>query len=155
MVNLDDLLLSRVFSPVSGWLKHQLGVCQWRLSVASLDVSIAAYLLGVGLSIAPKGMRDAIFVDLLSALVWLLIMSFLRDRAQRQAASTLGVQSARLGEWVFRTILTVMLPLSALSASSWPGLCYTASLLFLLCHLYLKAADTPPPTHRRLASLTH
>ncbi len=154
MGSLDDLLLSRVFSPGLGWLKHQLGVCQWRLSLASLDVSIAAYVLGIGLSIAPKGIRDGIFVDLLSALVWLLIMSFLRDRARRQSASTLGVQTARLGEWVFRTILILMLPVSAFSAISLEGLCYTASLLFLVCHLYLKAADTPPPTHRRLASLT-
>jgi hypothetical protein len=149
MALIDDVLIDRIFSPCAGWAKHRLGVCQWRLSIACIDVSVAAYLAGIALTIAPKGMRDGIFADLLSALVWLLIMSMVRDRANRQAASSLGVQTARLGEWVFRIVLLAMLPLSLVAASKVTGVCYSLSLLFLAVHLYFKAADTPPPQERR------
>ncbi len=145
----DDVLIERVFSPVSGWLKHHFGICQWRASILCLDFSIAAYLAAIALTIAPKGMRDGIFADLLTALLWLLVMSFVRDRAHRQAASSMGVQSARLGEWLFRTIFVAMLPLSAIAATNVTSLCYTGSLVFLVCHLYFKASDTPPPERGR------
>jgi hypothetical protein len=149
MALIDDILIDRVFSPCAGWLKHHFGICQWRLSIACIDVSMAAYVAGIAVSIAPKGMRDGIFVDLLSATLWLLIMSMVRDRAHRQAASSLGVQTARLGEWIFRTVLLAMLPLSLFAAVEGNGICYPLSLLFLLVHLYFKAADTPPPRGRR------
>jgi hypothetical protein len=149
MALIDDVLIDRVFSPCAGWLKHHFGICQWRMSIACIDVSIVAYLAGIALTIAPKGMRDGIFADLLSALVWLLIMGMVRDRAHRQAASSLGVQTARLGEWVFRTLLLAMLPLSLLAATKGTGMCYSLSLFFLVIHLYFKAADTPPPQGRR------
>jgi len=145
----DDVLIERVFSPVAGWLRHHFGICQWRASIFCLDGSIAAYLAGIALTIAPKGMHDGIFADLLTALLWLLVMSFVRDRAKGQAASSMGVQSARLGEWLFRTIFVALLPLSLYSATSVTSLCFTGSLVLLVCHLYLKASDTPPPQHRR------
>lgn len=149
MALIDDVLIDRVFSPFAGWLKHQFGICQWRMSIACIDVSTAAYVAGIALTIAPKGMRDGIFVDLLSALLWLLIMGVVRDRANRQAASSLGVQTARLGEWIFRTVLLAMIPLSLFSAFKGSGICYLLSLVFLVVHLYFKAADTPPPRGRR------
>lgn len=149
MATIDDLLIDRVFSPCAGWLKHQFGVCQWRMSIVCIDMSVAAYVAGIALTIGPKGMHDGIFADLLSALVWLLIMSMVRDRAYRQAASSLGVQTARLGEWVFRIVLLAMLPLSLFAATKASGICYALSLLFLAVHLYFKAADTPPPQGRR------
>jgi hypothetical protein len=147
---IDNILIERVFSPFTGWLQHQFGVCQWRLSVACLDGNIAFYLAGVALTIAGKGLGDAIFADLLAGLAWLGAMTFARSVAYRQAGSSMGVQSARLGEWLFRTVLIAALPLSLWHVSGLSSFCYSVSLLFLILHLYFKASDTPPPqrTHK-------
>ena len=146
---IDDILIGRVFSPFTGWMQHRFGVCQWRLSLVCLDGNIAFYLAGVALAIAGKGMADGIFTDLLAALAWLGLMSFARALAHRQAGSSMGVQSARLGEWLFRTVLTGSLPLSLLYVTGLGSFCFSASLLFLVAHLYFKACDTPPPERRR------
>jgi hypothetical protein len=149
MTRLDDILIERLFSPAAGWLQHRLGLGQWRAALECLNGHVAFYLAGVAFSIAGKGLRDAIFADLLAALLWLLIMDFVRRAAQRQAASSLGVQSARLGERQFRCIFLLMLPLSLWSVESWASGCYAASMLLLLAHLYFKACDTPPPERRK------
>lgn len=149
MGSFDEILIERVYSPIAGWLKHHLGICQWRASLTCLDGSIAFYLGGVALTIGGKGMEDGIFVDLLGALGWLAVMSFVRGVAHRQAASSIGTQSARMGEWLFRTVLTAMLPLSLIAIRELDNFCFTASLVFLVSHLYLKAADTPPPQQGR------
>ena len=94
-------------------------------------------------------MADGIFADLLAAMGWLGIMTFARSLAYRQASSSMGVQSARLGEWMFRTILAASLPLSMLYVTGLSSFCFTASLLFLIAHLYFKACDTPPPEPTR------
>jgi len=143
--SLDDLLIARIFSPLTGWVQHYLGLSQWRLAMICLDGSIAFYLAGVALTIAHKGMNDGIFTDLLAAMAWLGIMTFARNIAYRQAGSSMGVQSARLGEWLFRTLLTASFPLSLLYVTGWSSLCFSASLGFLIAHLYFKACDTPPP----------
>jgi hypothetical protein len=85
---------------------------------------------------------------------WLLIMDFARRVAHRQAGSSLGMQSARLGEWLLRLILVGMLPVSLLYVKGGASFCFTLSLLFLISHLYFKASDTPPPKSlRKLAYL--
>ena len=147
---IDDILIARVFSPFTGWMQHRFGVCQWRLSLVCLDGNIAFYLAGVAFTIAGKGMADAIFADLLAAFAWLGLMTFVRNVAYRQAGSSMGVQTARLGEWLFRTILASALPLSLLYVTGWSGFCFSFSLLFLIAHLYFKASDSPPPqrTHK-------
>ncbi len=86
---------------------------------------------------------------MLSAFVWLMIMDRVRGYARRQAASSMGVQSARLGEWPLRAALLLMVPVSFCFAWSLASLCYALSLIFLTGHLYFKAADTPPPEPRR------
>jgi hypothetical protein len=149
MTRLDDMLIERVFSPAAGWLQHRLGLGQWRMAFECLNGHVALYLAGVAFTMAGKGLRGAIFADLLAALAWLLIMDFVRRAAQRQAASPLGVQSARLGEWHFRCIFLAMLPVSLCYVKGWASGCYTASLLLLLAHLYFKACDTPPPERRK------
>ena len=146
---IDDILIARIFSPFAGWMQHRFGVCQWRLSLVCLDGNIAFYLAGVALTLAGKGMADGIFTDLLGALAWLGLMSFVRGVAQRQSGSSMGVQSARLGEWLFRTVLSAMLPLSLLYVDGLASFCFSASLLFLVAHLYFKASDTPPPERTR------
>jgi hypothetical protein len=152
MTTIDDLLIHKLFSPLCGWAQHKLGISQWQLSIACLNAAIFFYIAAVALAIAGKGLRDGIFVDLLAALAWLLIMDFVRRIAYRQAASSMGVQSARLGEWLFRLILVAALPLSIAKIESSINFGYSLSLLFLVAHLYFKASDTPPPQrHRRLA----
>ena len=146
---IDDFLIDRFFSPLAGWLEHRLGVNQWRVSIECLNGSIAFYLAGIAFSIAGKGMADGIFVDMIKGLVWLLIMDFARRVTYRQAGSSIGVQSARLGEWAIRVILVGMLPITLLSVRNWTGLCFEIAWVLLVAHLYFKASDSPPPTPRR------
>ncbi|HYE28828.1 MAG TPA: hypothetical protein VEA61_11445 [Allosphingosinicella sp.] len=149
MSRIDDLAIAKVFSPLAGWAEHRLGLGQWRLSLECLNGHIAFYLAGLALSIAGKGMADGIFASLLIALAWLLLMEAVRRVAYRQAGSSLGVQTARMREWHFRLILLVSLPISISRAEELANACYSVSLLLLLCHLYFKACDSPPPQGRR------
>jgi hypothetical protein len=145
-------LIQRIFSPVAGWLEHQLGLGQWRVAIECLNGHLAFYVAGVSFSIAGKGMKNGIFVDMLAAIAWLLIVEFVRRVAVRQAGSSMGSQTARLGEWHFRLILLVMLPLSMAAVKGLSGACYAVSLGLLIAHLYFKACDVPPPKRRtRLA----
>ena len=148
-MNVDEVLIHKVYSPLAGHLRHRFGLCQWRIAIECLNGSIAFYLSAVALEIAAKGVRDGIFVTLLRALVWLLIMDWVRRVARRQAASSAGTGSARLREWLFRIILVGVLPLSLWRIAGWSSALYTASLAMLICHLYFKAADTPPPMGKR------
>jgi hypothetical protein len=141
----DDALIEKVYSPLAGWLHHRLGLCQWRVAIECLNFSIFFYLGAVALEIAAKGMRDGIFVTLLRALAWLLIMDWARRVARRQAGSSIGTSSARRREWLFRVLLVGVLPLSLWRIAGWSSLLYTTSLAMLICHLYFKASDTPPP----------
>ena len=145
MNRFDDALIDKVGSPLCGWLRHRLGLCQWRVSIECLNGSAAFYLAGVAFEIAGKGPYDGIFVTLLRALVWLTILDRVRRLAYRQAASSVGVRTARVREWLFRTILVAMLPVSLCYADGWNHILYSASLVLLVLHLYLKASDTPPP----------
>lgn len=149
MTRLDDILIERLFSPTAGWLQHRLGLGQWRTALECLNGHVAFYLAGVAFTLAGKGLRDGIFADLLAALAWLLIMDFVRRAARRQAASPLGVQTARLGERHFRYIFLAFAPLSLCYAGDAASACYSASLLLLLAHLYFKACDAPPPARRK------
>lgn len=147
MTRVDDILIERVFSPLAGWLE-QSGLGRWRAAMECLHGHVAFYLAGVAFVVARKGPEDAIFADLLAALLWLGIMEAVRRAALRQAGSSMGVQTARLGEWHFRAIFLLMLPFSVSAAGDAAGLCYAASLLLLIVHLYLKASDAPPPRTR-------
>ncbi len=148
----DDILIDRLFPPAAGWIEHRLGLGQWRAAIECLNGHLAFYLAGVAFSIAGKGPDDGIFMNLLAASFWLAIMEAVRRAALRQAASSVGHQTARLGERHFRFIFLAMLPLSLCYARSWASGCYTASLLLLVAHLYFKACDVPPPQRsRRLA----
>jgi len=145
---LDETLIQRIFSPVAGWLEHQLGLGQWRVAIECLNGHLAFYVAGVAFSIAGKGMNDGIFINMLAAIAWLLIMEFVRRVAVRQASSSMGSQTARLGEWHFRLILMVMLPLSVAAVKGLSSACYAISLALLMAHLYFKACDVPPPQRR-------
>jgi hypothetical protein len=145
MTTIDSALIERIFSPLCGWLEHRVGLGRWRAALECLNGHLAFYLVALALGIARKGPQDAIFADLLSGLFWLGIMEAARRAAYRQAGSSMGIQTARLGEWHFRTILLLMLPVSLLFVRDASSFCYTASLAFLLGHFYLKASDTPPP----------
>lgn len=147
-MNLDAVLIEKVYSPLAGRLRYGLGLCQWKVAIECLNGSVAVYVGAVALEIAGKGIRDGIFVTMLRALVWLLIMDRVRRLAQRQAASSIGASSARSREWLFRIILLGVLPLSLWYVSGWSSLLYSASLALLICHLYFKAADMPPPMRR-------
>jgi hypothetical protein len=151
---IDEILIARVFSPAAGWLEHRLGVGQWRVAIECLNGHVACYLAGVAFAIAGKGASDGIFVDLLAALLWLGIMEAVRRAAMRQAGSSMGVQTARLGEWRFRYIFLVMLPVSLCYVEGWASGFYTASLALLTAHLYFKACDSPPPERKRRLAFT-
>jgi hypothetical protein len=149
VTRIDDLALTKIFSPLAGWAEHRLGIGQWRIALECLNGHIAFYLAGLTFSIAGKGMADGIFASLLVALAWLLLMEAVRRVAYRQAGSSLGVQTARMREWHFRLILLVSLPISVSRIGGVANACYSVSLLLLLCHLYFKACDAPPPQGRR------
>ena len=149
MTRIDQIIIERISSPVTGWLEHRFGISQWRLSIECLNGNIAFYLAGVAFTIAGKGRNDGIFIDLLRGVGWLMMMEFVRRRAYQQAASSMGVQTARLGEWFFRLVLLAAVPLSLLSVRGWNSFCFAISLLFLVAHLYFKASDVPPPQQRR------
>lgn len=152
MHRLDDLLIDRIFSPLAGRLQRGLGLCPRTAALECLNGSIVFYLAGTALEIAAKGPADGIFATMLRALLWLMIFDGLRRIGLRQAASPVGVRTARAREWIFRLALAAMLPISLCFALGWPNLAYSASLLLLTCHLYLKASDAPPPEPRgRLA----
>lgn len=151
MHRFDTLLIDQIFSPLAGWLSHRLDLCQWRASLLSLNASVGLYLAGLAIELAGQGGTDPAFVTLLRGLVWLLILDAARRTAYRQAGSSVGVRTARSREWVFRTVLTVALPLSLAAAATLQTTLYACSLLFLVAHLYLKACDVPPPPMRRLA----
>ena len=136
MNRIDDLAITRIFSPLAGWAEHRIGLGHWRIALECLNGHVAFYLAGLAFSLTGKGMTDGIFASLLVALAWLLLMEAVRRVACRQAGSSLGVQTARMREWHFRLILLISLPISV-------------SLLLLLCHLYFKACDAPPPQDRR------
>jgi len=145
MSGIDEILIGRVFSPAAGWLEHRLGLSRWRVAIECLNGHVACYLAGVAFAVAGKSARDGIFVDLLAALFWLAIMEAVRRAALRQAGSSIGVQSARLGEAHFRCIFLIMLPASLCYVEGWASGFYTASLALLVAHLYFKACDAPPP----------
>lgn len=155
MTRLDDLALTNLFSPAAGWAEHRLGLGQWRIALECLNGHVAFYLAGLAFSIAGKGMEDGIFASLLVALAWLLLMEAVRRVAHRQAGSSLGTQTARMREWLFRVILLVSLPVSVASIKHVEGAFYSVSLLLLLCHLYFKACDSPPPQGRRRLARQH
>jgi hypothetical protein len=148
MTPFDTAIIEKVFTPVTGWVNARFGVDQWRLAIECLNGTIAFYLAGVALTIAGKGMDDGIFVDLLSATVWLMVMDWIRKTALRQAGSSLGRQTARMRESIFRHLLIGLVPLSLYYAEGLNDLCHTVSLLFFIAHLYFKSCDTPPPQRR-------
>ena len=145
MGTIDDILIERVWTPAAGWLQHRVGVAPWRAAIECLNGSVAFYVAAVAFEIAGKGPYDGIFVTMLRALVWLLILEWVRRHAYRQAASSVGVRTARVREWMFRTVLICMAPVSLCFVEHWHNLLYTGSLVLLICHLYLKASDVPPP----------
>jgi hypothetical protein len=149
MARIDDILIERLFSPLAGVLEHRLGIGQWRAAIECLNGHVALYIGGVAFAIAGKGLRDGIFAELLVAFLWLAIMEAVRKVALRQASSSMGVQTARLGEWHFRCILLLMLPASLCYVGGKASALYAASLALLLAHLYFKACDVPPPERGR------
>ena len=149
MTQIDDLAIARIFSPAAGWAEHRLGVSQWRVALECLNGHVAFYLAGLAFSLTGKGMTDGIFANLLVALAWLLLMEAVRRVAYRQAGSSLGVQTARMREWLFRIVLLVSLPISVARIEAVANAFYSVSLFLLLCHLYFKACDAPPPQGRR------
>jgi hypothetical protein len=149
VTRIDDLALAKLFSPLAGWAEHRLGFGQWRISLECLNGHLAFYLGGLALSIGGKGLEDGIFADVLVALAWLLLMEAARRVACRQAGSSIGVQTARMREWLFRVVLLVSLPISVARIDALANAFYSVSLLLLVCHLYFKACDAPPPRSRR------
>jgi hypothetical protein len=148
MTPFDTAIIEKVYTPVTGWVNARFGVDQWRLAIECLNGTVAFYLAGVALTIAGKGMGDAIFADLIAAFVWLMVMEFIRKAAYRQASSSLGRQTARMQESIFRHILVGIVPLSLYYLEGVDDLCHTISLLFFISHLYFKSCDMPPPERK-------
>jgi hypothetical protein len=148
MTPFDTAIIEKVYTPVTGWVNARFGVDQWRLAIECLNGTIAFYLAGVAITIASKGMTDGIFADLIAAFAWLMVMDWIRKAAYHQAASSLGRQTARMGESIFRHILVGILPLSLYYLEGLDDLCHTISLVFFISHLYFKSCDTPPPQRR-------
>ena len=148
-MTIDTKLIEGWFAPAAGWLHRNLGIDQWRAAMECVNGATAFYLAGVAFTIARKGPEDAIFLDLLTAMLWLGVMEIARRTARRQAGSSLGTQSARLSEWIFRTVLVALIPLSLVSIEGLDDFCHFVALQCLVAHLYFKACDIPPPEPRR------
>lgn len=148
MNRIDDLLISRIFSPLSGWSEHELGMPKLRLALGCIDASIGSYFLGMALSLAHKRVEEGTLSYMMAAFGWLCIMTFARRMTLREAGSSLGVQTARMRESMLRLVLLVLLPFSLIAIRGPSNLCFTLSLIFTIAHLYFKAADTPPPVRR-------
>nr|WP_295372622.1 hypothetical protein [uncultured Sphingosinicella sp.] len=148
MTPFDTAIIEKVYTPVTGWVNARFGVDQWRLAIECLNGTVAFYLAGVALTIASKGMGDAIFADLIAAFVWLVVMDLIRKAAYRQASSSLGRQTARMRESIFRHILVGIVPLSLYYGEGLDDLFHTISLLFFISHLYFKSCDMPPPQRK-------
>lgn len=146
MQRIDESLIDKLSAPLAGLLLERFGICQWRAALECLNGSTVLYVAAVALEIAGKGVADGIFATMLRALVWLLILDRARAVARRQAVSSIGGSSARMREWLFRLVLACALPLSLCFVHDWATLLYSVSLALLVCHLYLKAADLPPPS---------
>lgn len=155
MTPFDTALIEKVYSPITGWVNARFGIDQWRLAIECLNGTVAFYLAGVALTIAGKGAEDGIFADLLSGFLWLVVMDWVRKAAYRQAASSLGRQTARMRESFFRHVAVGLLPLSLFYADGLNDLCHTASLVFFISHLYFKSCDSPPPRRRSQLAWTH
>lgn len=155
MTAIDNLALDKLFSPLAGWAEHRLGIGQWRVSLECLNGHLVFYMAGLTCSLGGKGMTDGIFANLLVALAWLLLMEAARRVARQQAESSLGGQTARMREWLFRVILLVSLPISVSRIDELANGFYSVSLFLLLCHLYFKACDAPPPQGRRDLAYGH
>jgi hypothetical protein len=149
VTSIDDLALTKAFSPLAGWAEHRLGFGQWRIALECLNGHLAFYLGGLAFSIGGKGLNDGIFADVLVALAWLLLIEAARRVACRQAGSSLGVQTARMREWLFRVVLLISLPVSVARIDALSNAFYSVSLFLLICHLYFKACDSPPPKRPR------
>ena len=78
MTPFDTVIIEKIFTPITGWVNTRFGVDQWRLAIECLNGTVAFYLAGVALTIASKGMTDAIFADLLAAFAWLMVMDWIR-----------------------------------------------------------------------------
>ncbi len=148
MTPIDTAIIEKVYSPVTGWVNQRFGVDQWKLAIECLNGTVAFYLAGLALTIASKGPNDGIFYDLIGAIVWLAVMDWVRRAAYRQAGSSLGRQTARMRESIFRHILVGILPLSFYYADGLDDLCHTVSLVLFISHLYFKSCDSPPPRRR-------
>ena len=155
MQRIDQFAIEKIYSPVAGWVRHRLGVEQWRLSLACLNGHLAFYLAGTALTIGHEVRSGPIFPVMLAALFWLMLMQAVRHMARRQAGSSIGVQTARMAEWHVRTILILVLPLMIANVRDLGGACYTIALALLTCHFYFKACDTPPPHERRERRLAY
>jgi hypothetical protein len=106
----------------------------------------------MALTMAQRSLEEGILAQLIGAFGWLALMTFARTVAHRQASSSLGVQSARFDEWMFRGVALMILPFSILYIRDLSNFCFTLALLFAISHLYFKASDTPPPKGRRKLS---
>ena len=148
MTPFDTAIIEKIYTPLTGWVNSRFGVDQWRLAIECLNGTVAFYLAGVALTVASKGMNDGIFADLLAAAAWLMVMDWVRKAAHHQASSSLGRQTARMRESIFRHILVGILPLSFYYLEGIDDLCHTISLVFFISHLYFKSCDTPPPQRR-------
>ena len=151
MGTIDDLLIEKIYSPLTGWLQHRLGVGQWRASIESLNGSTVFYIAGVAIELAAARPYEGISTTLLRALAWLLILDFVRKVAYRQAASSVGIRTARVREWLFRTILVAVRPLSLYYAQPGQSVLF-GSLSADLPPLF-QATDAPPPEPRSPAGV--
>jgi hypothetical protein len=156
MQRIDQFVLEKVYAPAAGWVRDRLGLEQWRLSLECLNGHLVFYLAGTTLTIGQTvASREPVYPVMAASLFWLLLMHAVRQMAKRQANSSLGVQTARMGEWHIRTILILAFPPLALTVHDLGGACYTIALGLLGCHFYVKACDTPPPEERRERRLAY
>jgi hypothetical protein len=153
---LDDLLIERMFQPVSDMLAHRIGLSRTAVACFCLDIASLSWIVS-----RSRGLSDAVlawdpgasFLDLALLLLGLIALISLRTlfrRAGRKQANPL-----RVAMRPHRAIVLLMLACRLVQLQA-PGLADAADLAMLLCAaaaLYLGACAERPPVRRGWTSL--
>ena len=148
---LDDMLIERVFQPLSDLITHQVGLSRADLACCCIDAASLAWIVSrtqiLSTAVVDWNVSTA-FTDLAFLLLGLIAMISLRMVFRRSASRR--INPLRHAMQPHRAIALLMLMARLLQFRSL-DLTDVADGMMLLCAafaLYLGACGEPPPAHR-------